>query len=63
MLLESAPQTLSNDTIMNHIRPILIKLQQFEKLIHRFLNVLQYLQVTGIRHMVPVQNGGPLNGA
>ena len=37
ILLESAPQTLSNDTKMNKIRPTLIKWQQFEKLVHRFL--------------------------
>ena len=37
ILLESAAQTLSNDTQMNKIRPILIKRQQFEKLVHRFL--------------------------
>ena len=37
ILLESVPQTLSNDIKMNRIRPILIKRQQFEKLVHRFL--------------------------
>ena len=37
ILLESAPQTLSNATKMNKVRPILIKRQQFEKLVHRFL--------------------------
>ena len=37
ILLESAPQTLSNDTKTNKIRPILIKQQQFEKLVNRFL--------------------------
>ena len=37
ILLESAPQTLSNGTKMNKVRPILIKRQQFENLVHRFL--------------------------
>ena len=37
LLERNAPQSLSNDTQMNKIRPILIKRQQFEKLVHRFL--------------------------
>ena len=48
ILLESAPQTLSNDIKMNKIRPILIERQQFEKLVHGFLKRTIFIVGKGI---------------